>query len=312
MRKNKPYNGWTMGKYNASATITPKNILWSRNWYHLVDCKVPSWYYSAVNTNSKQSDDQLTRFFSGCSGIIWIRTVDASTFAGFVLTEMKKPFVLITTDGDHNVPSRVRDFQKILDSPLCTAWYTQNYDGSSHHPKLIPVPIGFDLHTKRYGYWGNVLSVNLAHMLALRRRGLKNERRNQTLYLPPWNPKTHTDRPAVETAIECIPHVRGPSMNISDLWESYTNYKFSLAPRGNGIDTHRMWEMLFFGIVPITLTSSIDVLFEGLPVIVVQNYTDICREGFLDEAWSRIETNWPAPDHVFTTRSWIRKEHLGG
>ena len=52
-------------------------------------------------------------------------------------------------------------------------------------------------------------------------------------------------------------------MNITDVWEHYGNgtFKFGVSPRGNGLDTHRTWEMLFFGMVPIVLSSSLNRLF---------------------------------------------------
>ena len=40
---------------------------------------------------------------------------------------------------------------------------------------------------------------------------------------------------------------------------------------GNGLDTHRTWEALLMGAMPVTVHTTLDRLFEGLPVIVICN-----------------------------------------
>lgn len=311
-----------VGTYkNASERIRPDTILWSKNWRHLVHCDtIPASYY-ASDTSFRQDSSTMQQYFNGCGpGILWVRMgsvltddtlTDVSTFANDVLPQLQHPFVLLTTDGDKDVPSQIHGHERILNSRLCLAWYTQNYDGSVSIPKLHPLPIGFDLHTPRFGYWTNNLSENLEHMLDIRRRGLSaTHTRLSTPLVPPWNPNTSQERQALEHTIECIVHKHEPSMTVSELWETYTHYRFAFAPRGNGIDTHRLWEMLFFGVIPIAKTSSIDQLFDGLPVLIVQEYADVCREHFLQDAWKRLQPLWPAPDHVFTIQHWIQKDHL--
>jgi hypothetical protein len=63
--------------------------------------------------------------------------------------------------------------------------------------------------------------------------------------------------------------------------------KFVLSPRGNGIDTHRTWETLYLGSIPIVKTSSLDPMYEGLPVLIVQNFEDI-TERFLEEKYEEM------------------------
>lgn len=46
-----------------------------------------------------------------------------------------------------------------------------------------------------------------------------------------------------------------------------------IAPRGNGKDTHRSWESLYLGRVVVTLSSSMDRLWEGLPVLLLRNWS---------------------------------------
>lgn len=46
-------------------------------------------------------------------------------------------------------------------------------------------------------------------------------------------------------------------------------FKYAVTPRGNGWDTHRVWEALFLGVIPILTHSPLDPTYEGLPILLV-------------------------------------------
>jgi hypothetical protein len=58
-------------------------------------------------------------------------------------------------------------------------------------------------------------------------------------------------------------------------------YAFVISPFGCGLDCHRTWEALILGCIPIIAHSGLDPLFEGLPVLLVDKWSDVC-EGLLD------------------------------
>eukprot|EP00913_Durusdinium_trenchii_P017208 g16181.t1 len=49
---------------------------------------------------------------------------------------------------------------------------------------------------------------------------------------------------------------------------------FVAAPWGHGLDTHRVWEALMMGSVPVVLSSPLDVLYEQFPVIILQSWQE--------------------------------------
>ena len=55
------------------------------------------------------------------------------------------------------------------------------------------------------------------------------------------------------------------------------SYSFIASPPGNGLDTHRTWEAMYLGCVPVVLRSYMTDFFEslGLPIWVVDSYKDI-------------------------------------
>jgi hypothetical protein len=69
-------------------------------------------------------------------------------------------------------------------------------------------------------------------------------------------------------------------------------YGFVASPPGNGLDTHRTWEAMYQGCVPILIKSHIaDFYWElGLPVWVVDSYQDLklITESQLEEKYSQL------------------------
>ena len=69
-------------------------------------------------------------------------------------------------------------------------------------------------------------------------------------------------------------------------WKSYTVAMFS---NGNGLDCHRTWEALCLGCIVIVKTSPIDILYDDLPVLIVQNWVDITTD-LLDKTIQQFKT----------------------
>lgn len=74
-------------------------------------------------------------------------------------------------------------------------------------------------------------------------------------------------------------HVTNP-----ECYTQWNNFKFVLSPRGAGIDCHRTWEVLASGRIPIVLSSTIDELYEDLPIVVVKSW-DVINEQFLQREY---------------------------
>ena len=54
--------------------------------------------------------------------------------------------------------------------------------------------------------------------------------------------------------------------------------KFVLCPRGNGIDTHRIWESLYMGSIPIVIYENAHHLFTDLPILFINDWEEITYE----------------------------------
>ena len=52
----------------------------------------------------------------------------------------------------------------------------------------------------------------------------------------------------------------------------FNKYKFILCPLGNGVDSHRIWETLYSGSIPIVLDKVTFKCLDGLPVIKLKSF----------------------------------------
>ena len=64
-----------------------------------------------------------------------------------------------------------------------------------------------------------------------------------------------------------------------DYYTQLKQTKFVICPRGTGIDTHRIYESLFFGAIPIIQTSPLDPMYERLGGCwIVKDWDEVTEE----------------------------------
>lgn len=60
-----------------------------------------------------------------------------------------------------------------------------------------------------------------------------------------------------------------------DFYRTLKRCRFAICPPGNGKDTHRIYECIYLGVIPIVKTSFLDRLYRQLPVWIVQEWSDV-------------------------------------
>jgi hypothetical protein len=65
-------------------------------------------------------------------------------------------------------------------------------------------------------------------------------------------------------------------------------HTFVLCPRGNGIDTHRLWETLYMGSIPIIIKNIANEGFQDLPICFINDWSEITID-FLEQERERIK-----------------------
>lgn len=221
-------------------------------------------------------------------------------FVKKVLPAMKVPFKLLTNNSDCTIPS---DFQAeadiILSHPMLETWFAQNCTGT--HPKLTKIPIGLDYHSMRPSGLKKRFSWDQTpverHAWGIKKHATEQEwelTNFKNTSKPFWDRQlkayanfqflmwTRYGKIDRKDALENVPRdlvFYEPIKVTRDIsWRNMSQYAFVLSPHGNGLDCHRTWESLCLGCIPIIKSSGIDGLFTGLPVWIVDEWTDVTRE----------------------------------
>ncbi len=84
-------------------------------------------------------------------------------------------------------------------------------------------------------------------------------------------------------------HDHGGSSGKAAYLEALCSHHFVFCPPGNGEDTHRMWEALYAGAVPVVRDSPAMRNFRDLPILTVPRLDGI-REDFLRDKQSDLQT----------------------
>jgi hypothetical protein len=178
------------------------------------------------------------------------------------------PYVLMTHNSDHGVDATRLPFVEQAGDRL-ERWFAQNLEVD--HPKLEPLPIAIANSMWKHG---NLRVLHRAMRAAARRP------KDELVFLH-FNPKTHAPREAIwQTLRAAFPHVPAeppPSRGYRGYLRELARHRFCVCPRGNGADTHRVWECLYLGVVPIVERSPHIELWEqrGLPLLVVDRWDEV-------------------------------------
>lgn len=186
--------------------------------------------------------------------------------------EIEFPYILLTHNSDHSAPG---PFSSYLNDPKLLGWFAQNMEGDPH-PKLHPIPIGIANQVWEHGN-PQIFTASLAWA--------KNEDRPFLCYLNFAASTYPKERNYVRDLFAGQPWaVVSGSQPMRQYLKDLSLSKFVLSPRGNGLDCHRTWEALLLGAIPIVRTSSLDPLFEDLPVLIVENW-EVITEDYLREQY---------------------------
>ena len=223
-----------------------------------------------------------------------------------------QPFILLTGDSDDSVDNCYPGIIQLLKNPFLKKWYVQNW-ALPLHPKVRILPIGLDYHSlskrdnpimslsyainppKKLG-WGD-LAMPLEQEYNL--LSIQNSPKRQMLCYVNFN-KGYKDR---SDALEEIPsqliYKNEKSILRKDFWFEMSKFYFVISPHGNGLDCHRTWEALALGCIPIVKKSwlSVGKLYEDLPVLIVDNWSDITLE-LLEKTKNELFTN-KIPDKMY-------------
>lgn len=221
--------------------------------------------------------------------VIFVEYDLLGTFGQKYLPEIQHHFILMTPNcesgTDNPQPGRYASF---LNSEKIAAWFVQNIDRAPSE-KLIPIPIGFANQVWPHG------QISVLDPIASNAPPPGSDERDLLLYINfRVDTNRHTRDPCLRyfRTLSCAT-IQHPSQSFKDYLQDFTRSVFTVSPPGNGQDCHRTWEALIMGCYPIVLSSSLNPLYEGLPIVIIKNWDEITeeflqkkREEFKSKSWN--------------------------
>ncbi len=224
------------------------------------------------------SFDELNNVFSPSEvrqgNTIFVKTDYLKRFFNEIHPFITSRYILVSHNSDDSAPG---PFTSYLNEDKIIAWFAQNTD--ARHPKLHPIPIGI---ANRCWPHGNIDIVKNQQTL------LSKNIRNIFLYMNFRSGTYPTERNLVAQLFQEKPYCLIASPKPYELYlQDLARSKFVLSPRGNGLDTHRTWESLLLGAIPIVHESCLDPMYDNLPVLIIKDWNAITPE-FLQDQYEKI------------------------
>ena len=212
--------------------------------------------------------------------IIFVKTdfVIHEEFQSKFLDKIKTPFNLVTgcsayqigRDGDNP-----ESYKKILENEYLQNWFCTN-PPNEEHEKIHALPIGFAE--------PNRLSANQNVLKKLRRETKPFEEKANLFFIPWHDQSTNPERHDIIKSLKNneYTHMMQGKLSIEPYMNLIGSYRFTLCVQGSGNDTHRLYESLLMGCIPITIDCTVKRMFEeyNLPGYFVNSWDEVDEEFF--------------------------------
>ena len=97
------------------------------------------------------------------------------------------------------------------------------------------------------------------------------------------NDNSHPERVGLKDLFRNWATVEDQRVDYTNFLLNLARHKFVLSPRGNAIDCHRHWEVLYMRRVPVMKRHPyLEELFKDYPVLFVDKYSDITKDLLLE------------------------------
>lgn len=238
-----------------------------------------------VEDNREYSFDKMNAYDSVYFSNLTLRKVYKQLYR--IIT---KPFILVTGEGDCECPDEVfetpADFNEFIKWDKLQHWFCQNC--VIVHPKITLIPLGLDYHTMMY--YSHIRGDRGSRLTPMEQETQIMELRKTMR--PFWEripvcygnfqflttTKYSGDR---KDAIAKIP----PNAIYYDCkhqrkqtFINQTEFAFVASPFGQDYECIRTWEALCLGCIAIIKSCPLDSLYEGLPVLIIQDWSEVTPE----------------------------------
>ena len=252
--------------YISSASVIACNdeIICGENFLSLADCFIGSVYSLNANPNTPRFSKQNIHIDSIndtdelfiAQKRIFVKTDDIQHFYARFHNNLEDK-IIITHNSDHEI-SREGFSQHIN---KVKKQYSQNCSFlDEENNKLDPIPIGIENRM-----WFD-------HDILHRVRKRQDIPKTKGVYFF-FSLGTHPSRKECYNTLKDVLEFN-QNRSREDYFVELKRHKYAICPRGNGLDTHRLWECLYLDVIPIMLKSD-SVHIDNLPIIYLDKWSDL-------------------------------------
>lgn len=226
--------------------------------------------YKIISKNSEFTGLKLKNLEIKNGDIVFCNSSYLSLFFKY-LRRLNKitSITLITSQSDFSVTKKV-----FINKPeSVTKWFAVNVAYKDNC--LIPIPLGL----------ANNYSPKNIRINDLVNFKFEKVKKVNKLYVNLRKSTNYKERENIENIFRNKEWVviKEPNLSIDDYISDLNKYKFIFCPWGNGFDTHRIWEALYCGSIPIT-KSHVGLSFGSLPIISFENFNNLSIEKLITES----------------------------
>lgn len=177
---------------------------------------------------------------------LFVYTHILQAFQHFILPYLDDSlqYILYVHNSDHSLND---SHKQIIESPLIQHIYAQNVDTSMQTDKITALPIGIANSMWKHG--------DLLVLYSTIKKNYRNKKTND-IYVN-INPNTYPYRYDVLQSITKHKSFQlAKSKPYNEYLEELASHRFCLCVRGNGLDTHRFWEALYLGVIPVIINNN--------------------------------------------------------
>ena len=186
------------------------------------------------------------------------------------IKDLNCKFVVLTHNSDVNVTS------EYIVPPNVRRWFTTNVCVSDDRISSIPIGLENDR-------WYKDINKKKRMLMKLQTdRGVRN-----LVYM---NHKISTNISERTKPYEvflnkdfCTTRMGTNGQDFDDYLDNLYNHPFIVCPQGNGMDTHRFWEALYMGTIPIVKRDLNNRFYEELPVCFVDEWEQCTKEFLMEQ-----------------------------
>lgn len=246
---------------SSSSLINDEDILCGDNFLRICDVFIGSINSINANPNNVKIQKNIVNIESNIhntinkNNVIFVKTDDLPNFYNKILNykiDIRNKIIL-THNSDYEIDSKYLNILNIVKKQ-----YSQNC--LVQHKNLTPIPIGIE-----NNMW---FDHKILHKIRIR----KDIKKEKGIYFY-FSVSTHFSRK------ECYEKLKNKliwnnKLSKEEYFIELKKHKYAICPRGNGIDTHRIWECLYLDVIPIMLKR--DYLgIDNLPIIYLNSWDEL-------------------------------------